>query len=157
MQPLRNIIIFGYTIDYWIERYCGSFLFWIILIIMIFWIKPKYIIFCDLIQEFPAIGMCSFGFLLTFLGIILQGNSEALTRFRSRKKLFERYVKNNKRIVTLSLFLSIYAYVIGYSHIEYFSLSGVERFYVALFIDFFFKFVCDFVMFIRVFYLLIRN
>lgn len=154
--------IFGYTISYIVERFGGTLLFIITMCLCLFWLKPNFSTFKELIKEFPTLGMCAFGFLLTFLGIILQGNSDTINWFRSRTTLYERFIKSNKNIVVMSLILSLYCYIIGYidfqvnseylRFIEIFELIGV-----SLFISLSIKFIFDFWTFIKVFYLLIKK
>ena len=70
--------VFGKTTSYWLEKcggtLCGGFVFILFFTI----IKPEYYSYKELIKEFPSIGMCAFGFMLTFLGIILQGDKNEI-------------------------------------------------------------------------------
>lgn len=163
---MRNILqyrIFGKTIRFYLEKYGGSLLSIIIFCIFFLWIKPEYSTYKELIKEFPTLGMCAFGFLLTFLGIILQGDSETINWFRSRTILYKRFIKSNKNIVVMSLILSLYCYIIGYIdfkfNVELYSecIKIYELFTVSLFISLAIKFIVDFWIFIRVFYLLIKK
>ena len=72
------------------------------------------LLYLPFIAEFPTVGMCAFGFLLTFLGIILQGNSETIQWLMSKTNIYNRFILFNKRIVIVSFILSLYSYIIGY-------------------------------------------
>ena len=110
--------VFGKTISFWCEKYggtlCGCFVF----VLFLFIIKPEYYSYKKLIQEFPSIGMCAFGFMLTFLGIILQGDSSTIKYMKSRQILYDKFIAYNKIVVIMSLIISFYSYIIGYAEIN---------------------------------------
>ena len=153
----------GKTLSYWWEK-VGGLLLGIITFIIIWIINPNFSNWKPFILEFPAIGMCAFGFLLTFLGIILQGNSETIKWMISRKDLFNRFVAFNKRIVLVSFFLSIYAYFLGYFDFQgikiVFSahfIAVCKKILIGIFSGLLVWFIIDTIQFIRIFYVLIRN
>lgn len=77
------MFIFGKTIGFWLEKTGGVFVG--IIVCGIIWAAhPTFSVWKPFIVEFPTIGMCAFGFLLTFLGIILQGNSDTIIWMMSR-------------------------------------------------------------------------
>ncbi len=110
--------VYGKTLSYWKELYFGPFLGFILAIVLIN-LEHSFSEWVTLIKEFPALGMCAFGFLLTFLSIILQGNNETIVWMKSRKILFEKFVSFNKRIVMLSLILTLYSYILCYAHFKW--------------------------------------
>jgi hypothetical protein len=153
------------TFAYWKEQYGGIF-GGIVCSVLIFWINPELSQWKDFIQEIPSIGMCIFGFLLTFLGLILQGESKTIEWMKSREILFQRFISFNKRVVILSIVLSVYAYFLGYFNFEW--LGNLLQMYpclckmfTRLFISiFFFLFVwllIDILKFTKIFYLLIQK
>jgi hypothetical protein len=156
--------IFGKTFAYWKEYLGGAFL-GIIFSVFIFWINPELSKWKDFIQEIPNIGMCVFGFLLTFLGIILQGGSKTIEWMKSKNILFHRFVSFNKRVVILSFILSIYAYFLGYFNFEWFQKSLncsyffeiLQKFLISSFTFLFVWLLIDTVQFIKIFYLLIKK
>lgn len=101
------------TISYYREKY-GGIVLGIIALCVVWLINPNLNKCVDMMKEIPTIGMCTFGFLLTFLSIILQGNSDIILWMKSRKMLFNRFVLFNKRIVIIALLLSALSYFIGY-------------------------------------------
>lgn len=154
--------VFGKTTSYWLEKYggtlCGGFVFILFLTI----IKPEYYSYKELIQEFPSIGMCAFGFMLTFLGIILQGDSSTIKYMKSRSVLYDKFIAYNKIVVILSLIISIYSYILGYAKIAI-DISSVITYYsyfkdifIALFWGLATKLLIDICIFVRLFYLLLK-
>ena len=87
--------VFGKTISYWYEKYGGTLYGCLVFILFLFIIKPEFYSYKELIQEFPSIGMCAFGFMLTFLGIILQGDSSTIKYMKSRKTLYDKFIFYN--------------------------------------------------------------
>ncbi|MDR1973974.1 MAG: hypothetical protein LBQ31_04785 [Bacteroidales bacterium] len=159
------MLIFGKKIAYWREKYGGVVLGFIFAVPM-FWIDPQLSVWSDFIKEVPAIGMCMFGFLLTFLGIILQGGSETIKWMKSRKTLFERFISFNKGVVILSVVLSIYSYFLVFFNFKWVQNSFVNSFcfsevtqniLIALFVFLSIWFLYNVIYFIKIFYLLIKK
>lgn len=67
----------------------------------------------ELIKQFPVLGTCSFGFLLTMFTVIIQGNNSAIRQMRDRKKPYERFVNFNKYVVILAFSVTVYSFIIG--------------------------------------------
>lgn len=107
----------GKTLSYWWEKF-GGLLLGIIAFVIIWFINPIFSNWKPFIVEFTTIGMCAFGFLLTLLGIILQGNSDTITWMMSWNELYNRFISFNKRIVIISFVLSLYSYIIGYVNFQ---------------------------------------
>lgn len=154
---------FGKTLSYWWEK-VGGLLLGIVTFIIIWFINPNFSNWKPFILEFPAIGMCAFGFLLTFLGIILQGNSETINWMMSREKLYNRFISFNKRIVVISFVLSLYSYIIGYTNFQniraLFSpqlVQIVKNISIGIFCGLLAWFIIDTLQFTRLFYVLIRK
>lgn len=155
-------MIFGKTLSYWGEKIggeiAGAIVFCVILLI-----NPFFSHWRPFIVAFPPIGVSAFGFLLTFLSIILQGNSKTIERMMNRDKLYNKFIDFNKRIVIISLILSLYSYAIGYSDLQIihdlFSSEMVriiENVLIGTFCGLFVWFVIDTFHFTRLFYILIR-
>lgn len=158
-------MIFGKKIAYWIEI-GGGIILGLVMAIITFSINPSYNNWKGFIQEFPTIGMCAFGFLLTLLSIIIQGNSPNIERMKSRTNLFNRFILFNKRIVMLSLISSLYSYLLGYLnfnwiidgiHVDECFVLFAEKFLLSLFTFLFIWFIVDVIHFIRLFYVLIKE
>ena len=154
--------VFGKTMSYWHEKYGGTLYGFLVFILFLVVIKPEYYSYKKLIQEFPSIGMCAFGFMLTFLGIILQGDSSTIQHMKSRQILYDKFIAYNRIVVILSLIISIYSYVIGYMGINS-TISSVIPYYsyfkdvfVALFWGLATKLLVDTYIFVKLFYLLLK-
>lgn len=155
--------VWGKTISYWWENVGGLFT-GIIAGCIIGVIDPTFSHWKPFIVEFPTIGMCAFCFLLTFLGIILQGNSDTIIWMTSRVKLYNRFVSFNKRIVIISLILSLYSYIIGYVNFQTIICFLCPQFVqiaktimIGVFCGLLVWFIIDTLQFIRLFYVLIRK
>jgi len=155
--------IFNKTVSFWLEKYGGLFAGAIVCFI-IWAIHPSFSNWKSFIVEFPSIGMCAFGFLLTFLGIILQGNSDTIKWMMSRGKLYNRFIDFNKRIVGVSFILSLYSYVIGYVDFQIVKdllnpqlVQFAKTFLVGVFCGLLVWFIIDTFQFTRLFYVLIRK
>jgi hypothetical protein len=153
------------TFAYWREQYEGVFA-GITCSVFVFWINPELSNWKDFIQEIPNIGMCVFGFLLTFLGIILQGGSKTIEWMKSRGILFQRFISFNKRVVILSIMLSVYAYFIGYFNFKWLTdmlknysyiLPTLIRILISVFSLLFVWLLIDILRFTKIFYLLIKK
>lgn len=155
--------IFGKTISYWWEQ-IGGMLAGIIVCCIIGAIHPTFSHWKPFIAAFPTIGMCAFGFLLTFLGIILQGNSDTIKWMMSRDKIYNRFITFNKRIVIISFILSLYSYFIGYADFQIVRnllspqlVQIAKTFFISAFCGLLVWFIIDTVQFTRLFYVLIRK
>ena len=159
------MFILGKKLAYWEEKYGGIFL-GIIISIPLFFIDTKIEAWRDFIKEIPSLGMCAFGFLLTFLGIILQGKSKTIKWMKSREVLFRRFISFNRRVVILSVVLLIYSYFLAFFNFEwikslfislecYFYL--VQKTLISCFLILLVWFLHDVIYFIHVFYLLIKR
>lgn len=157
--------IFDKTLAYWWERR-GGLILGLLIIIPILSINPQLSNWIPFIKEIPVIAIFAFGFLLTLLSIILQGNSEYIQWIKSRKILFQRFVNYNKRIVIISLILIIYSYFLIFFDFtwfkELFNLSSSLLYYfqtvlLSGFIILITWFLFDIIRFIRLFYILIKN
>lgn len=155
--------IFGNTVGYWIEK-AGGFLVGIIVFCITENLNPTFSNWKPFIVEFPTIGMCAFGFLLTFLGIILQGNSETINWMIGRVKLYNRFIAFNKRIVVISFILSLYSYIIGYANFQNIYVlfnpqlvNFVKNISIGIFCGLLAWFIIDTFQFTRLFYVLIRK
>jgi len=155
--------IFGKTLSYWKES-IGGWLCGIIICVIIYFINPQYSNWKEFIKIFPTIGMCAFGFLLTLLSIILQGNNSTIEWMKSRTKLFSRFILYNKRIVILSFLLSLFSYFLGYFNFQWIKdytcqqlNNFAERLLIGIFAGMLTCFIIDTIHFINVFYILIKE
>jgi len=87
----------------------------------VFFFDPSYSKCIDVIKAIPQLTTCIFGFLLTLLGIILQGNSPAIEQMQniSNISVFNRFIDYNKRIVVLSFILTLLTLLTGYLDFEW--------------------------------------
>lgn len=143
--------------DWWLEK--GS---WIVALIIaslcFFRIHPRLESFIPLIKEFPAIGMCAFGFLLTLLGIIIQSDTEIILWLKKDKQLYNRFIKFNRRVVVISFIISLLSYIIGF--IEWPSLienNNLNLIVISTWLGLLSWFILDVIYFLRIFYLLVQR
>lgn len=149
------------------ENLLGVFLGVLAAGIVVFLLDPTYSDCIDLIRALPQLTTCVFGFLLTLLGIVLQGESPLIAKMRDSKVVYNRFINYNKKVVVLSFVLTIVALIMGY--VSYSWLNGlllkfcqstpilVRKF--ALFILTFGAvwLVVDLMTFVKLFYLLIKE
>lgn len=113
----------------------------------------------ELIKEFVSIGTCSFGFLLTLFGLIIQSNSDAITEIRRRKIPYRRFVIYNRKVVFIALLLTIYSYITGY--LDWNILIPNSLLISKILVSFFFCgltwFLIEVIYFLIIFYILIQN
>ena len=159
------MLIFGKKIAYWKEK-LGGIILGIILSVFVFLISPELSKWKEFIKEIPNVGMCTFGFLLTFLGIILQGGSKTIEWMKSRETLFQRFIDFNRRIVILSIVISVYAYFLAFFNFEWIKECFVNciclyeiilRILISTFAFLSVWFLYDTMYFIKIFYLLIKK
>lgn len=102
------------------ENYLGV-LIGLVAAVFVVWLNPPYSSCISFIQAIPQLTSCIFGFLLALLGIILQGDSPTITAMKSRSTVYNRFIRFNKKVVFLSLILSVVTMVIGYGDYTMFS------------------------------------
>lgn len=107
------------------ENYSGIIM-GIIAAIIIWWLNPKYSSCIPFICAIPQLTSCIFGFLLALLGIILQGESPTIVAMKARTRVYNRFILFNKKIVYLSLILSVITLVIGYVDFLSFGVSLID-------------------------------
>ena len=123
--------------------------------------------FTEAIRAIPQISTCIFGFLLTLLGIILQGNSPIISLMREEVRIYNRFIGFNKRIVILSFVLTISAFVAGYLDFSWLSCGllqeypivwvGIKKTVIALLALGSVWLIIDLMAFIKLFYMLIKQ
>jgi hypothetical protein len=109
----------------------------------------------ELIKQFPIIGTCAFGFLLTMFSLIIQGNNAAIDRMRKRVKPFSVFVNFNKRVVIISFIATLYSYFIGYFKFDI-SCNNIE-FLVFMFYGLVIWFIIEVFYFLIIFYILVQS
>lgn len=151
-------------LDLFREKYDGWIVGAIVFILSLFLIKPTLYNEKELIENFPTIGLGIFGFMLTFIAIILQSDNETIRYMKSSTTLFERFISYNKRVVCTSAALTMVAYV-GNAFIGTVPETGVivtpsnciEIIFLSIFWSIFGKMIVDLWKFIKVFYLLLKK
>ncbi|WP_300284152.1 hypothetical protein [uncultured Alistipes sp.] len=143
--------------DWWREK-GGWIIALIIALLCYFMIHPRLERFLPLIKEFPAIGMCAFGFLLTLLGIIIQSNTEIIAWLKSDKQLYNRFIKLNRRVVIISFIVSLLSYVIGYTEWpDLIQNDNLNLATISTWLGLLSWFILDVIYFLRIFYLLVQR
>lgn len=149
-----------------IEEYAGWAAFVIGFVVACF-ISPEKYHYSELINGFPVIGLGIFGFMLTFIAIILQSSNNTIDYMKSQETLFKCFVDYNKRVVFVSAILTLYAYLISSFCIPVDCINWViggitvQRLVkiaaISLFWGLLFKLCVDTFFFIRSFYILLRK
>ena len=149
------------------ENYFGVFWGVIVATLVVFVFKPTYSESIDIIRALPQLTTCIFGFLLTLLGIILQGDGPVILSMRGSIKVYNRFIGYNKKIVILSFILTIIALIAGYVSHSWLNgfLLAIHPFcpVVARCISIFVLTFCsvwlivDLMIFVKLFYLLIKQ
>ena len=83
------------------ESYSGIFWGLVLAILIVLFVNPTYKESIDMIRALPQLTTCIFGFLLTLLGIILQGDGPIVTKMQSSTVIYNRFIGFNKKIVIL--------------------------------------------------------
>lgn len=98
------------SIERTLEEKGGWIAFVLVFIISLF-ISPSNYNYLELIEGFPAIGLGVFGFMLTFVAIILQSDNETIAYMKGKQSLFALFVDYNKRVVITAALLTVYTYI----------------------------------------------
>lgn len=109
----------------------------------------------NLFQQFPVLGTCSFGFLLTMFTVIIQRNNSAIRQMRDRKKPYERFVNFNKYVVILAFLVTVYSFIIG--NIKFAEQFPYKEWMCLVFYILFIWFIVQTLYFLCVFYTLVKG
>lgn len=133
----------------------------------VWWINPAYRDCVELIKILPQLTTCIFGFLLTLLGLILQGDGPIIKKMKESSTIFNRFINFNKKIVFLSFILTFLTLFAGYAHYEWFhsvlvSVSPVivvftKKVVLAIISMGAIWLIIDLIVFLRLFYMLIMG
>lgn len=143
---------FGYIL----ENYLGvSVGFLIILIVNSQWKSFIFITDKDFYDKLIPICTTLFGFLLTILTLIIQSDSKAVLELKG-KKSFGRLIKYNKKIVLLSMGISIVCLIMIFvSKLLVCELAIYLRYISLLNLFFFIWTIVDTITFVSLFYKLL--
>ena len=150
-----------------LENYSGIFLGIIFATLIVFFLNPTYKECIDMIRALPQLTTCIFGFLLTLLGIILQGGGPIVTKMQNSTVIYNRFIGFNKKIVILSFAVTVMALIMGYANyawlksllVNWHPLLPLIVRRVSVFVLSFglVWLVVDLMIFIKLFYMLIKE
>ncbi|MFV0500761.1 MAG: hypothetical protein ACK5MH_04100 [Bacteroidales bacterium] len=142
----------------WIELGSGI-AFGLVAGVLIYLYNPRFSDWKMIIEGFPSVAMCAFGFLLTLLGLTLQSNSSTVKYLKSRKILYNKFVSFNKRVVYLAFFISIFSYVIAYAKTPncIYDIYCLKRVILSVWLFFVTWFLWDLYYFVYLFYDIIKE
>ena len=133
----------------------------------VWFLNPSYVESIDLIKALPTLTTCIFGFLLTLLGIILQGDGPVIQNMRGSTIIYNRFINYNKKVVLLSFVMTLLALVAGYVHYDWLhqiivsinpSLTAIARkTTISVLATGSIWLVVDLTIFVHLFYLLIKQ
>lgn len=154
------------TLSKFIELY-GGFIGGVLLVAALFGLTgvPAYNSYVAAFRAIPSVTGCIFGFVLALFGLIIQGDGPIIQKMKIRKVLFNRYISFTKRIIWISLFLTVYSLVLAYVNPEW--VRNILRVGVAVLkifkvicigtmFTFSFWLITDLIIFVNLFFLLIR-
>lgn len=151
------------TLDKILEQHGGWIMACIVFAAFVF-IPQELYDYHELLKTFPSIGLGVFGFMLTFIAIILQSDNKTITFIKSRKDLFALFVEYNKRVVYVSAILTITTYLVSTFQIQIdLVVQGIQldywakRIFIALFWGGLMKLGTDLYYFVRSFYVLLKE
>lgn len=101
------------------ENFSGIFWGIVIALLIVLFVNPSYKECVDMIRALPQLTTCIFGFLLTLLGIILQGDGPIITKMLNATVIYNRFIGFNKKIVILSFAVTVLALIMGYANYEW--------------------------------------
>lgn len=126
---------------------------------MLEFVCPTYNDYKGLIESSTTIAINIFGFLLTLLGLILQGTSETIDKMKSRKILYNRFIGFNKKVVIFAFIISIFGFLLKFND-NYFYLKAfnfIDQILLSLFFSIFGFLLVQTSYFIILFYQLLKN
>lgn len=148
-----------------LETYGGPFISGVLTVGTLYF-HPSFYGSMKAISNLPTITTCMFGFLLTLFGIIIQGNGAMIKKMKSTNVVFDRYISFTKRVIWISLFLSVFAFAVGSINLSWWNIIFEELPTIRIIIEgvillilLFFSFwlILDLIYFIHLFFLLIRT
>lgn len=141
-----------------IERFASPFLSVVVVLLFFFFVPIPKEMLIPVMKDFQNIGICIFGFLITTMSIIIQGDSQSLRRIKENKILYSRIISFNKRVVTIALASAIYSLIFGNISNSFAWIDGtVWEIISSVFCGLLFIFLCDIIYFSKIFYQLISN
>ncbi len=144
------------TLAYKVEKYGEIVLLVLVGYYFNFHLKPEYVDFKEIIKDVPILSFSIFGFLLTLLTIIIQGDSETVEWMKQKKNLFNRFIGLNRKIVFLSFIVGIFSLLfrlLEKSNIE----VNTEVFLLSLLFSVTIILLLNVIYFLTLFYLLIKK
>lgn len=138
----------------------------LILTLILFRLHPNFDSSIRVIQDIPTFTTCIFGFMLTLLGIIIQGNGNVIVKMKNNMVIYPRFLSLTKRVIVISLWISVFAFILGainpsWWKIQFESYPTTEIIIKELsfmtLIFFCIWLIVDLAYFIHLFFLLIRT
>lgn len=142
-----------------IENYFGYLIGIITFIFCFTKLKPIYKDFEEILDNYTNIAFGIFGFILTLLGIILQGSGKTIEYIKSNEDMYSKFIKMNKHVVLLSFLTGCLSFSLKFLSIYEFKSYQVffENLLISILISLVSVLIFRTIYFIWIFYLLISN
>lgn len=125
---------------------------------VLLWLDISVDLLVPIMKDFQNIGICVFGFLITTMSIIIQGNSETILKIKNNEIIYKRIISLNKRVVIISLIAAIYSLIFGNITITLNLSTGIYwRIISSIFCGIIVVFLLDLILFAKVFFYIIKK
>jgi len=140
-----------------LEKYFGNLLGILVFLLFFCKVEPLYKDYKNILNDYSTIAFGIFGFILTLLGIILQGNGKTIDYIKSNEESYSKFIKMNKKVVILSFLTGCLSFSLNFFSLYEFKCNQIfyENFLISLLLSLICVLIFRTIYFIWIFYLLI--